>query len=178
MDLLVVEDDRALADILKLSLEDLGHQVRTAGTLAAGLSETRRQRPDILLLDVHLPDGSAIDWLSILRTDANPSSVIMMTAVPEVKPAVTAMRMGAEDYLPKPFTLEELQQVVNRIGKERARAPRLPPPSRPETLEDMERRSIVEALARRRGNKSGASRDLGVTRQTLANKIKKYQTQS
>ena len=175
MNMLVVEDDSALVDILKLSLEGLGHRVRTAGTLEKALTESRRQRPDILLLDVNLPDGSALDWLPSLKAQWNPPSVILMTAVPELRPAVAAMRMGAEDYLPKPFTLEELDLVIRRVAEKKARPV---PDTFPETLDQVERRCISDALSRRKGNKSRASRDLGVTRQTLANKVKKYQAKS
>ncbi len=111
--ILVLDDDTVLRKRLAAHLRQLDADVSEASTLA----ETRRLldtlRFDFALIDLHLPDGDALD---LLRTSAFPETtgIVVMTALEGVKPAIAAMRLGAGDYLAKPFAVEELPLAFAR----------------------------------------------------------------
>ncbi|MCP2936804.1 response regulator, partial [Salmonella enterica subsp. enterica serovar Typhimurium] len=71
--------------------------------------------PDVVLLDLRLPDGHGLDLLAELNGDNRAAPVVVLTAYGEVEDAVRAMKLGAADYLKKPVDLEELQLVVERV---------------------------------------------------------------
>ena len=117
-EILVVDDDAPLRRRLAAYLERQGASV----SLACRREEARRllkeTRPDFVLLDVHLPDG---EGLALLRDGefSSTTAVIVMTAFGSVEKAVTAMRLGAADYLTKPFELPELPLAFGRCRKDR-----------------------------------------------------------
>ncbi len=116
MKILVIDDEMSLAKTLTSFIKDLGHQVETAFTGAEGREKAVSFQPDIVLLDLHLPDVLGLDILDQVK-DKNPSPVvIMVTGSGTVKHAVEAMRKGAEDYLTKPLNLDELQVVLEKIN--------------------------------------------------------------
>ncbi len=160
--LLVVDDDLLLRRRLLAFLEGRGADVQGAGSV----DETKRILDgldfDFVLLDIHLPDGSGLDLLRA-RVFPDGLGVIVMTAEAGVATAVEAMRMGAVDYLVKPFDLEELPIVIERVRRSRQRA-RLEEHRRGRaedsllffgpSLEELERllRKILEADGRIRTN--------------------------
>ncbi len=96
-------------------MRDLGYQVETAFTAVEGREKATLFRPDIILLDVHLPDILGLELLGQIKEKQPSTTVIMMTGSGTVKHAVDAMRKGAEDYLTKPLDLDELQVLLEKI---------------------------------------------------------------
>jgi len=121
LDILFVEDELLLRKQIAAALERLDADVSTAGTLAASRRMLEEQAFDLVLLDVNLPDGLGTD---LLREKIFPaaSSVIVMTAQGGVAGAVEAMRLGAADFLSKPFDVSELPLVVARAQRSRQSA--------------------------------------------------------
>jgi DNA-binding NtrC family response regulator len=121
LDILVVEDELLLRKQIAATLERLDADVSAAGTLAAARRMLEEQAFDLALLDVNLPDGVGTD---LLREKVFPpaTSVIVMTAQGGVAGAVEAMRLGAADFLSKPFDVSELPLVVARAQRSRQSA--------------------------------------------------------
>ena len=110
--ILLVEDEVLFARAVYKRLQKAGYACEHAETIADGRAVARQFLPDIVLLDMRLPDGNGIDLLSEF-VDKN-ISVIVMTAFGEVNDAVNAMKHGAVDYLKKPVDLEELLLVIKK----------------------------------------------------------------
>ena len=120
MHILVVEDDRPLARILRKSIESSGHTVDIAGDGDEALRVARTGSHDALVLDLQLPRLSGIEVCRRLRDDGNAVPIIMLTARGTVADRIEGLDVGADDYLPKPFSLAELQarlRALHRRGK-------------------------------------------------------------
>ena len=112
---LVVDDEVLLAEQVAQFLGDCGHVVRSAATGAEALEAFAEGAPDLVLLDLRLPDADGLDLLEAFH-EADPGvSVVLMTAYGTVPDAVRAMRLGAADYVQKPLDLDELQLLVDRL---------------------------------------------------------------
>ena len=111
---LIIEDDGGLRSSLERSFEKRGHEVLAVATVADATQYLRERSVALVLLDIRLPDGSGFDVLSLAREVDPEIPVIIMTAFPEVKTAVRAMKEGAWDFVIKPFELEELHLTVER----------------------------------------------------------------
>ena len=114
INMLIVEDDDGLRSSLKKSFQRRHHEVLEASTVAAADRLLSEQKIDLLLLDMRLPDGSGLDVAAKVRDLDEEIVIIMMTAFPEIKTAVRAMKEGAQDFIVKPFELEELHLTVER----------------------------------------------------------------
>ena len=112
--LLLVEDERLLRWALHSRLEKAGHFVDDAPTLAAAEEQLKRRRPDVVLLDVNLPDGNGLDFLEAQRDKLAESGVIVFTADGRVEDAVRAMKLGAVDFLSKPVDHDELLLTITK----------------------------------------------------------------
>ena len=112
--LLLLEDERLLRWALRTRLTRAGHVVDEAPTVAEAEAALARQRYDVALFDVNLPDGNGIEFLSQQREKLTDSIVIVMTADGTIEDAVRAMKLGAADFLTKPVDHDELQRVVDR----------------------------------------------------------------
>jgi DNA-binding response OmpR family regulator len=120
MHILVVEDDRPLARILRKSIESSGHTVDIVGDGDEALRVARTRAHDALVLDLQLPRLSGIEVCRRLRDDGNAVPIIMLTARGTVADRIEGLDVGADDYLPKPFSLAELQarlRALHRRGK-------------------------------------------------------------
>jgi two-component system response regulator MprA len=117
MHILVVEDDQPLAKIVKKSLESGGHTVDVAGDGETGLDLGRSRRHDAVVLDLQLPKLNGIDLCRRLRDDGNSVPIIMLTARGAVADRINGLDAGADDYLPKPFSLAELQARLRALGR-------------------------------------------------------------
>ena len=117
--ILCIDDEASPRESLRFILKDR-YQVVTADTGKTGLDTLRTQGPfDLVLLDMKLPDYSGLEVLSKIRQDAPAVPVVMVTAIAEPKPAVQAIKLGAADYLTKPFDVDEIRLVVERVLRER-----------------------------------------------------------
>jgi two-component system alkaline phosphatase synthesis response regulator PhoP len=126
--ILVVEDNANLAYGLMTSLELEGHQVELADDGAAGLQAAREQRPDLLILDLMLPGMDGYRVLKALREAGETMPVLILTARGEEADKVLGFRLGADDYVTKPFGLLELLARVGALlrragGRDEAAAP-------------------------------------------------------
>jgi DNA-binding response OmpR family regulator len=120
MHILVIEDDRPLARILRKSIESSGHTVDIVGDGDEGLRLARTRAHDALVLDLQLPRLSGTEVCRRLRDDGNAVPIIMLTARGTVADRIEGLDVGADDYLPKPFSLAELQarlRALHRRGK-------------------------------------------------------------
>ena len=106
--LLIVEDERGLVITLRDRLTREGYAVDVAGTADEGLALARERAFDLLLLDVMLPGGSGVDLCSRLRAGGIQTPVIMLTARAALVDKIIGLKMGADDYLTKPFEMAEL----------------------------------------------------------------------
>lgn len=115
--ILVVEDEVDLAELVAFHLRQGGHVVSTATSGATALAEVRRQRPDLVVLDVMLPDISGIEVCRRLRRedDTRRLPVIMLTAKGEEVDRVVGFEVGADDYVVKPFSPRELMLRIEAV---------------------------------------------------------------
>ena len=105
--ILIVDDDRNSVRFLELELRHEGYRVEKEYDGAAGLSRALKEKFDLILLDVMLPSIDGMEVLRQLRTVSN-TPVIMLTAKDAIPDKVTGLDSGADDYLTKPFAIEEL----------------------------------------------------------------------
>jgi len=111
---LIVEDDDNSAEMLAALAADAGHTASIATDLQQARQQLVLHSPDLVLLDLHLPDGSGLDLFSDerLRGDAD---IVLITGQASVDTSVKALRLGAADYLVKPINLERLRRVLDRL---------------------------------------------------------------
>ena len=105
---LVVEDDAAIARMVEVELIEAGYRVELAASGGDGLAALERRQPDLMILDVRLPD---IDGLAVCRSarrSGHRMPILMLTALDRVGDRVIGLDAGADDYLAKPFAIEEL----------------------------------------------------------------------
>ena len=117
MKLLVVEDDRTVGQYVKRGLAEAGYQVDLVGDGAEGLQLASDGHYDVLVLDLRLPSMEGREVLRTLRDRGNPVPVLVLTAQDAVDFKVQALRMGADDYVTKPFALEELLARVEALSR-------------------------------------------------------------
>ena len=108
MRILVVDDDRAVRESLRRSLTFKGYSVETAGDGLEALEKVVAQRPDVLLLDVMMPRMDGLEVCRRLRSAGDDLPILVLTARDSVSERVAGLDAGADDYLAKPFALEEL----------------------------------------------------------------------
>lgn len=105
--------------MLMIFLVDLKYEVVAAGTVVDGLEKAKLFKPDTILLDVNLPDGTGLDFLHRYQESKGDGSVVLITANVDVKVAVEAIKRGAEDYLSKPLNLDELEVILKKLDEKR-----------------------------------------------------------
>lgn len=115
---LVVEDDEAIADVLRRSLRAEGHEVQSAGDGAEALTVAERFSPDLVILDLGLPRLDGIEVLKRLRAEGD-VPVLILTARTETDDRVEGLDSGADDYLPKPFERAELLARIRALLRRR-----------------------------------------------------------
>lgn len=118
---LIVEDDEAMTVALRDGFEYEGYEVRTAGDGKLGLSLAQEEEPDLILLDVMLPKITGLDVCRDLRGKGFSTPIIMLTARGQEIDKVLGLRMGADDYVTKPFSFMELlartEAVLRRCSR-------------------------------------------------------------
>ena len=120
--ILIIEDNDDLAFGLRNNLEIEGYDVIAAATGTAGLERARESLPDLILLDLMLPEMDGFDVLKTLRESGDRTPVLILTARGEEMDKVTGLRLGADDYVTKPFGLMELLARVEALLRRTAAA--------------------------------------------------------
>lgn len=115
MDILVVDDDPAVRESLRRSLTFNGYSVTLASDGVQALSALQEKRPDALILDVMMPRKDGLEVCRYLRSIGDELPILMLTARDGVSERVAGLDAGADDYLPKPFALEELLARLRAI---------------------------------------------------------------
>ena len=115
--LLVVDDEATILELLSGSLRLAGFEVVTAASGAGAVRAAVSSRPDLVLLDVMMPDGDGFEALRRIRSGGCEVPVIFLTARDEVPDRVKGFAMGADDYVTKPFSLEELLGRIRAVLK-------------------------------------------------------------
>lgn len=110
--LLVVDDEQSLLEFLHLLFEEEGYEVERANSVAEARRTVLNKNFDLVLCDILMPDGNGLDLLRELKERQPHTAVIMMTAYTSTKSAIEAMKLGAYNYISKPFDVEELKVVV------------------------------------------------------------------
>ena len=119
---LIVEDDNNIAELLRLYLEKEGYATLVASDGGAGLEQFRQHHPDIVLLDVMMPVRDGWEVCRAIRQTDKKTPIIMLTAKGETTDKVSGLKMGADDYITKPFEMKEvlarIEAVLRRTGGE------------------------------------------------------------
>ncbi|NIH78429.1 response regulator transcription factor [Amycolatopsis viridis] len=161
MRILVVDDDRAVRESLRRSLEFNGYQVELAGDGAQALERVVADRPDAMILDVMMPRLDGLEVARRLRSTGDDLPILVLTARDTVSDRVSGLDAGADDYLPKPFALEELLARLRALLRRASREAQTPPDAEKLTFADL----MLDPGTRevRRGD-----RDISLTRTEFA----------
>ncbi len=115
--ILIIEDDPQITKILKLNLKLSGFDTDNASTVKDAWSKITDDHFDLLLMDIGLPDGSGLDLCQKVRESGNDVPIVFLSALTDEATVVKGIKNGADDYLRKPFGLEELKVRVNKFVK-------------------------------------------------------------
>ncbi len=120
INVLVVDDESVLAEMVSMALRYEGWNIATAGDGSSAIAAARAQRPDVVVLDVMLPDMSGLDVLHKLREENPQLPVLLLTAKDAVEDRIAGLTAGGDDYVTKPFSIEEvvlrLRALLRRTG--------------------------------------------------------------
>jgi DNA-binding NtrC family response regulator len=119
VNVLLIDDDEALRAVLGVELRRLGFEITTASTAAEGLRAAQQAEPEVVLLDLSLPDQHGLEVLKRLRSERPSTEVIVLTAHSTVDAAIAAMKRGAYDFLQKPCALQAVELAIRRAGEHR-----------------------------------------------------------
>ncbi|WP_035235281.1 sigma-54-dependent transcriptional regulator [Desulfobacter vibrioformis] len=114
---LIIDDDSNIVTTLEIYFEENNFEVFSAETAEKGLACAKSRLPDLILLDLKLPDKSGLDVLQEIIESGIKTQVLMITAYASIETAVNAVKMGAFDYLPKPFVPGQLDLVLEKIKR-------------------------------------------------------------
>ena len=115
MKILIVEDEPSLRELIQCSLEKERYVVETASDFNSALRKVEDYDYDCILLDIMLPDGSGLDLLERLKALHKRENVIIISAKDSLEDKVSGLELGADDYLPKPFHLVELNARIKSV---------------------------------------------------------------
>src|SRR5450432_2533683 len=117
MRILVMEDERLLARHIVSVLSRQGHAAVAQYDGAVGLQEALRDHPDLIVLDLNLPGLDGLSVLGRLHEAGSPARVLILTARGEVEHRIRGLKAGADDYLTKPFSMDELVARIDALGR-------------------------------------------------------------
>ena len=129
MNLLLVEDDPTMRASLERTLSRRGMRIATCPDGAQALGRWREERPDVVLLDLSLPGMDGLDVLEKARREGLRTPVLVVTARGTVGDRILGLNAGADDYLPKPFDLDELEARVRALARRPPGATTAPAPA-------------------------------------------------
>jgi two-component system response regulator RegA len=167
--LLVVEDDGRFADTLRAEFQHLGYQVETASCLAE--IRTLDLAFDFAVVDLRLGRDSGLDAIGLILERSPDARVVVLTGYGSIATAVQATKLGAVNYLTKPVDADAIERALR--SDDEIDEP-IPVPEQFQSLARHEREYIEYVLAECEGNISRAARRLGIHRQSLQRKLRKY----
>lgn len=171
---LLLDDDALYRNTLARALQRRGIQIELAASADEALQRVRAQPPDFALIDLKLAegDGTGLDLIAPLRAAAPQMRIVLVTGYASVATAVEAIKRGADDYLPKPSSVDAILHAVGAsTGTQGAAA--APEPAAMTPLARIEWEHIQQALTETEGNISAAARLLGMHRRSLQRKLAK-----
>ncbi len=160
--LLIVEDDRSFLQRLAKALEQRGFTVATAESVAEGLAQVEKAAPAFAVVDMRLGDGNGLDVISVLKRRRPEARAIILTGYGNIATAVTAVKLGAVDYLAKPADADDVVAALLAQGAEKIEPPENPMSADRVRWEHIQR--IYELCGR---NVSETARRLNMHRRTL-----------
>ncbi|MCA9404755.1 MAG: response regulator [Candidatus Omnitrophica bacterium] len=173
--ILIVDDEDRLLRILRLGLRNAGFNVTTAGSGEEALDILLKKDIGLLLTDIRLGGMSGVDLIYELERLDVQLPIIVMTAHADVDTAVKSLKHGANDYIQKPFTVEEVEKLIRDLLAKMPPAESPGPlPSLDEGVSQTEKELILKALEQSGHVKAKAAKLLKVSERTLWNKLKKY----
>ncbi len=113
---LVVDDEYNIRDVLKMFLSDLGYTVSTAADLTESVSKINTDPPDIVFLDIVLPESNGLEILKLIKQFKKETIVIMMSGYRDEDDAKASLKLGAFDYITKPFDMSYITNMLNLIN--------------------------------------------------------------
>lgn len=160
--LLIVEDDAPFLKRLARAMEARGFVVDTAETVAEGVAKARARPPKFAVVDLRLGDGSGLDVIEAIRTKRDDSHMIVLTGYGNIATAVTAVKLGAVDYLAKPADADEVFAALTRRSDEKVE-----PPENPMSADRVRWEHIQRVYEMCERNVSETARRLNMHRRTL-----------
>ena len=160
--LLIVEDDKAFLERLARAMESRGFTVTTSETVADGIARIGRSAPAFAVVDLRLGDGNGLDVVEALKSKRPEARVIVLTGYGNIATAVTAVKLGAADYLAKPADADDVVNALLATGAGKVELPQNPMSADRVRWEHIQR--IYEMCNR---NVSETARRLNMHRRTL-----------
>ena len=148
--ILVMEDDLNVAKGLEMVLTEEGYRVELAGTGALAMKAFNEKKFDLLVADLRLPDINGMDIIKQVKTEKPETEVIVITGYGTTATAVEAMKMGVHDFLPKPFTEEQIKAAINEALADQQVKPGAAEVEPAETENDnlIQKREVIQVLNR------------------------------
>ncbi|MFK7902431.1 MAG: ActR/PrrA/RegA family redox response regulator transcription factor [Nitratireductor sp.] len=160
--LLIVDDDRPFLNRLGRAMESRGFEVEVAESVAEGIRFSKATPPDFAVVDMRLGDGNGLDVIQVIKS-VNPNcKAIILTGYGNIATAVTAVKMGAIDYLSKPADADDVFAALTRADDEKA-----PPPENPMSADRVRWEHILRVYELCDRNVSETARRLNMHRRTL-----------
>ena len=116
--IVIIDDEAAILQLMTQLCDGLGHKVHATQSGAQGVEAIKSERPDLLIVDLRIGDMNGLEIIEMCANEFPGMPIIMVTGFGSIETAVEAMRLGAFDYLAKPFELDDLQRTVNRALKQ------------------------------------------------------------
>jgi len=151
---LVIEDNHDIANLVSMHLQDLGAEVQIASDGNTGLSLAQKKRFDLIILDLMLPGIDGLEICRRLRGSNNDTPILMLTAKSAELDRIVGLEMGADDYLPKPFSVREL------VARAKAILRRVDTHTTPVTNDNLQAGALFLEQAKRRVSVAGNEVDL------------------
>jgi two-component system response regulator RegA len=162
MSLLIVDDDKPFLQRLARAMETRGYAVETADTVAEGLKKAEAAPPAYAVVDMRLDDGNGLDVIETIRKRRPESRMVVLTGYGNIATAVTAVKLGAVDYLAKPADADEIHFALTREAGEKP-----PPPENPMSADRVRWEHIQRVYEMCDRNVSETARRLNMHRRTL-----------
>lgn len=160
--LLIVDDDKPFLQRLARAMELRGFDVDTAASIAEGLARVETRAPAFAVVDMRLGDGNGLDVVEALRQRRPDARTVVLTGYGNIATAVTAVKLGATDYLSKPADADEVMRALVRSNDDRA-----PPPENPMSADRVRWEHIQRVYELCERNVSETARRLNMHRRTL-----------